>query len=57
MIADLKNQLAVAEAKQRTLRRAWRGVQRAGRRTLAIVCAGSADAVKGFSLAVVVHGS
>ena len=53
VIANIKLQLAAAEAKQLTLRRNWRVCKRHVLSTVSIVCAGSADAVKGFSFAVI----
>ncbi len=57
VIADLKNQLAAAEAKQRTLRRTWSACKRQVLSTVSLVCAGSADDVKGFSLEVMTRAA
>jgi hypothetical protein len=57
VVADLKNQLSAAEAKQRTLRRNWRACKRQVLSTVSLVCAGSADNVKGFSLEVITRST
>jgi hypothetical protein len=56
-IADLRNQLAAAEAKQLTLLRNWRACKRQVLSTVSILCAGSAEEVMGFSLDVVTRGT
>jgi hypothetical protein len=56
-IADLRNQLKAAEAKQLAFRRNWRACKRQVLSTVSLVCAGSADDVKGFSLEVITHGT
>ena len=53
VIADLRAQLRVAEAKQQGLRRNYRACRRQVLSTVSLVCAGSADDVKGFNLDVV----
>lgn len=53
LVADLRNQLGAAEAKQRTLRRNFGVCKQLVLSTVSLVCAGSADAVKGFSFEVV----
>jgi hypothetical protein len=55
IIADLHHQLAVAEAKQLANRRDWRACKRQVLSTVSLVCAGSADDVKGFSLEVITY--
>jgi hypothetical protein len=57
VIADLRNQLAAAEAKQLTLRRNWRACKRQVLSSVSLVCAGSAEEVMGFSLDVVTRGT
>jgi hypothetical protein len=54
-IAALKTQLKVAEAAQLTLRRSWRVAKKQVLSTVDTACAGSADAVKGFSFDVLEH--
>jgi hypothetical protein len=56
-IADLKKQLAAAEAKQRSLRVKWSACKRQVVSTVALRCAGSADDVKGFSFDVITHAT
>src|SRR5262249_43332536 len=53
VISDLQGQLRQAEAKQQGLRRNYRACRRAVLSTVSVVCAGSADAVKGFDLDVI----
>lgn len=53
VIADLRDQLGAAEGKQESLRRNWRACRRQVLSTVSLVCAGSADKVKGFSFDVV----
>jgi hypothetical protein len=57
VLADLRNQLAAAEAKQLALRRNWRACKRQVVSTVSFVCAGSADDVKGFSLDVITRAT
>jgi hypothetical protein len=57
VIADLRKQLAAAEAKQRTFRVKWNMCKRQVVSSVAIRCAGSADDVKGFSFAVITHAT
>src|ERR1700722_18495694 len=53
LISDLKNQLAAAEAVLQGDRRTYRACKRQVLSTVSIVCAGSADNVKGFSFDVI----
>jgi hypothetical protein len=53
IIADLRNQLAAAEAKRLALRRNWSACKRQVLSTVSLVCAGSADDVMGFSFVVI----
>lgn len=57
VIADLRNQLKAAEAKQQGLRRNYRATKRQVLSSVSVACAGSADAVKGFSLDVITRGT
>lgn len=57
VIADLRNQLKTAEAKQQGIRRSYRACKRQVLSTVSLVCAGSADAVKGFSLEVITRAT
>jgi len=53
IIADLRNQLKAAEAKQLQLRRKYRSCRKQVLSSVAVVCAGSASDVTGFSLDVI----
>lgn len=53
VIADLKNQLKAAEAQQQAMRRTYRACKRQVLSAVSLVCAGSADSVKGFSFEVI----
>jgi hypothetical protein len=57
VIADLRNQLKAAEAKQEGYRRSYRACKRQVLSTVSLVCAGSADDVKGFSLDVITRSA
>jgi hypothetical protein len=52
-IADLKNQLRVAEAQQQAIRRKYRASKRQVLSTVSLACEGSADRVKGFCFDVI----
>jgi hypothetical protein len=54
-IANLRAQLATAEALQLTLRRDWSASRQQVISTVTVFCGGSADKVKGFNLDVVTH--
>jgi hypothetical protein len=55
LIANLRAQLEVAEAKQETLRRDWTAAKKEVTSSVTAFCQGSADKVKGFHLDVVTY--
>ncbi len=55
VIANLRAQLAVAEAKQEGLRRDWGSSKMQVMSTVTVFCGGSAEKVAGFNLEVVSH--
>jgi hypothetical protein len=57
IISDLRNQLKAAESKQQGNRRSYRACKRQVLSTVSLVCAGSADDVKGFSLDVITRAA
>ncbi len=57
VIVDLRNQLKAAESKQQGLRRSYRACKRQVLSTVSLVCAGSADDVKGFGLDVITRAT
>lgn len=57
VISDLRNQLKTAESKQQQTRRSYRACKRQVLSTVSLVCAGSADSVKGFSLDVITRAT
>jgi hypothetical protein len=57
LIANLRSQLAQAEAAQRTLRRKWSGASRQILGALAAWCDGSADMVARLGFRVLTHGN
>ena len=57
VIAQLKDQLAAGESKQRTLRRSWQAATAQVLSTVNVFCAGSADLVKGFNFDVRLHAA
>lgn len=56
VISNLRNQLAVAESRQRTLRRGWRATAAQVLSTVNVFCDGSADRVRAFAFDVRTNG-
>jgi hypothetical protein len=54
-LLQLRDQLATAEAKQRTLRRKWSDATRQILSAIAVYCDGSTDMVHGFGFGVLTH--
>ena len=56
VVAGLRSQLKIAEAKQHTLRRAWRVTKKQVLSTVDVLCAGSADDLRAYGFDVLQHG-
>jgi hypothetical protein len=57
VVAARRSDLRTAEAKQRSLRRAWRAARKQVLGTVDVLCAGSADEIKAYGFDVRVHGT
>ncbi len=57
VVVGLRSQLKIAEAKQVSLRRAWRVTKKQVLSTADVLCAGSADDLRAYGFDVLVHGA